>query len=97
MCAATGGHTARVAKYDVLLNYLCGDQPAVRMTFQQVADLVGGLPDSAYRHRAWWENEAESGKHVQARSWLAAEREVERVDLTAEVVVFSAPQWNRGS
>jgi hypothetical protein len=32
------------------------------MTFDQVADVVGGLPPSAYRYRQRWENDR---SHVQ--------------------------------
>jgi hypothetical protein len=44
-----------VAKYDPLFEQLCS-APAepVEMTFTQVARLVGGLPESARKHQAWW-------------------------------------------
>jgi hypothetical protein len=86
-----------VAKYDPLFDYLCraGTGP-VEMTFAEIADLVGPLPASAATHQAWWANESESG-HVQARAWLNAGREVERVDQSTGRVWFSAPGWRRGS
>ena len=87
-----------VAKYDPLFEHLCrAGTGAVEMTFTEIAQLVGSLPESATRYQAWWENESEGGRHVQARAWLNAGREVERVDLAAGRVWFSAPTWRRGS
>ena len=87
-----------MSKYDPLLEYLCraGIGP-VEMTFAEIADLVGPLPASAVTHQAWWANESESGRHVQARAWLNAGREVERVDQATGRVRFSAATWRRGS
>ena len=86
-----------MAKYDPLFEHLCrcGDGP-VEMTFTDIDKLVGGLPASARRHRAWWHNETE-GSHVQARAWLNAGREVEEVDLNQEWVRFSGASWRRGA
>lgn len=43
-----------MAKYDPLYKYLSeSGQPVVRLTFKEVADLVGGLPKSASIHQAW--------------------------------------------
>lgn len=64
-------------------------QTSVEMAFDEIADIVGGLPSSAYRHRAWWSNHR--GRHVQAAGWLDAGRAVEHVDLAAQRVRFSAP------
>lgn len=87
-----------MAKYDPLFEHLCraGDSP-VEMAFDDVGQLVGGLPVSAEQHPAWWANEAEGGRHVQARAWLNAGREVEHVDREARRVRFSAPRWRRGA
>jgi hypothetical protein len=56
------------------------------MGFVEISRLVGGLPPSARRHRAWWAN---SPSHVQAHAWLELGRRVEAVDLEREVVRFS--------
>lgn len=87
-----------VAKYDPLFEHLCraGDHP-VEMTFDDVEALVGDLPPSATSSRAWWANEARAGRHVQARAWLNAGREVEHVDRRARRVRFSSPTWRRGA
>jgi hypothetical protein len=47
---------------------------------------VGGLPPSAYRHRAWW---ADDVTHVEARAWLELGRRVEEVNLERQIVQFS--------
>jgi hypothetical protein len=64
------------------------------MTFDDIERLVCPLPMSASTHPAWWANEAEGGRHVQARAWLNSGRKVPSVDRT---VVFSAARWRRGS
>ena len=56
------------------------------MTFAEVEALVGRLPDSAHRHRAWWGN---NGSNVEAQAWLAASWLVESVNQTAREVLFA--------
>jgi hypothetical protein len=58
----------------------------VRMTFAEVEELVGRLPDSAHRHRAWWGN---NGSNVEARAWLDAGWRVESVNQASGDVVFA--------
>ncbi|MDQ3292941.1 MAG: hypothetical protein M3527_00600, partial [Actinomycetota bacterium] len=79
-----------MGKYDPLLDHLCraGDEP-VEMTFDDIDRLVGGLPPSGDSWPAWWANEAVGSRHVQARAWLDAGREVERVDRAGRRVRFS--------
>lgn len=57
------------------------------MSFDEIADLVGGLPNSAYRYRAWWANEHD-GRHVQAKAWRGAGYVVDSVDLDGRAVTF---------
>jgi hypothetical protein len=92
------GHAVAMGKYDPLFEHLCraSDEP-VEMTFDEIAALVDGLPPTATRSPAWWGNDAAGPRHVQARAWLNAGREVERVDRAAGRVRFSAPSWRRGS
>jgi hypothetical protein len=66
------------------------------MTFTEIDRLVGDLPASARRLAAWWSNDRD-GRHVQAKAWLEAGREVEWVDVGRGRVRFSAPKWLRGS
>ena len=54
----------------------------------EIVTLVGGLPASAYRHSAWWSNNAIG--HVQAQAWLNAGRLVTAIDLVGERVWFSS-------
>jgi hypothetical protein len=82
-------HAVIVAKYDGLTGLLRRQQGSeLSMTFEQLASAVpGGLPPSAYRHRAWWANEAD-GQHVHARAWISAGWVVANVDLAGRVVTF---------
>lgn len=77
-----------MSKYSPLLQRLelAPDEP-VTLTFEAIADLVGGLPASAFQHRAWWANHR--GRHVHANAWLDAGRTVTAVDLARRQVTFS--------
>jgi hypothetical protein len=73
-------------KYGPLGDYLAGCADSqVRMTFAQIEELVGRLPDSAHRHRAWWGN---NDATVAAKAWLSAGWHVESVNQSAGEVVF---------
>jgi len=56
------------------------------MTFAAIEDMVGRLPESAYRHRAWWGN---NDATAEAKAWLDAGWRVESVDQAAGEVVFT--------
>jgi hypothetical protein len=87
-----------MGKYDPLFDYLCrASDGRLEMTFSEIEQLVGPLPASASVYPMWWANEADGGRHVQARAWLNAGREVESVDRATQRVVFSAATWRRGS
>jgi hypothetical protein len=86
-CRAT---LAAVTKYSALRDHLAqSGRELVTLSFETISNLVdGGLPDSAYRHRPWWANEAE-GRHVQSVSgWIAAGYVVDHVDQVARRVTF---------
>ena len=74
-------------KYDPLREHLASSTGSrVRMTFMAVEDLVGRLPDSAYRHRAWWGN---NDATAEAKAWLDAGWLVDSVNQAAGEVVFT--------
>ena len=87
-----------MAKYDPLFQFLCraADGP-LELGFEEIGTLVGGLPATATKSRAWWSNDASGPQHAQARAWLNAGREVESVDVNRGVVRFSAAGWRRGA
>ena len=75
-----------MAKYDALRDYLDQTQAnLVKMSFERIGRLVGGLPESAYEHRAWWSNDQ---YHVQAVAWQSSGFRVRQVDLDAQWVWF---------
>jgi hypothetical protein len=80
-----------VAKYDPLRDRLSIGPESIEMTFEEVANLVGGLPMSAYKHEGWWANDTRGG-HVQAVAWLSAGARVEDVDMTRRTVRFGREQ-----
>jgi hypothetical protein len=75
-----------MVKYEPLREYLSGrpgdEEP---MTFGQMEQLVGPLPDSARKHRAWWANDNKS----QALAWRAAGWHVASVNQASGQVVFA--------
>ena len=84
-----------MGKYEELRKRLQGPPDgAVELTFTDIDRVVGGLPRSARKHRAWWSNERQ-GTHVQCAGWLDAGRRVEDVDLNAGRVRFSSRQQGR--
>lgn len=58
---------------------------SLTFTFAEISEIVGGLPPSAFSHRAWWAN---NDHQVQGRAWSNAGYGVESVDLAAAVVTF---------
>ena len=59
--------TIRVANWSLLTHYLDGVGDEVLITWTELARLVGPLPASAARHRAWW-----SGDRPHVRAWRSA-------------------------
>jgi hypothetical protein len=79
-----------MGKYEQLERHLGEIDSGVRisMTFEEMNQWVpGGLPSSAFRHTAWWANEA-SGTHVHAQAWMRTGWTVTSVDLTNRSVTF---------
>lgn len=78
-----------MSKYTPLRRHLANESgPSVTMTFVEIDELVGGLPDSARRYRAWWSNERD-GSHVQAHAWMETGLRVARLDMAAQLVRFT--------
>lgn len=81
------GQRAAGRKYDPLHDHLVACRgPRLQMTFAEVEDLVGPLPDSAYRHRAWWGN---NDATAAPKAWLDAGWRVESVDQASRQVAFT--------
>jgi hypothetical protein len=55
------------------------------MTFTEVENLVGRLPESAHRHRAWWGN---NDGTAAPKAWVNAGWRVESVNQAVGEVVF---------
>ena len=78
-----------MSKYTPLADYLRRQTShTVTLTFRKIEGILGfRLPPSAYKHRAWWSNEA-VGNHVQTAGWLAAGWETADVDMRGQTVTF---------
>lgn len=78
-----------MGKYDPLGHYLEGQSAdSIDANFTQLEDILGfTLPPSAYRHQAWWANEAH-GSHSHSRSWQNAGWETANVDTNRRTVRF---------
>ncbi len=85
---------ADMAKYDALHSRLrdeADEVASLRLTFDEIGEMVGPLPPSAREYRPWWGNNDSS---PQAAAWMHAGWRVDNVNQTAGWVVFrrvSAP------
>ena len=60
----------------------------LKMSFERLGELVGGLPQAAFKHTAWWGNEpSDSSAQVQCKAWLDAGFPA-RPNLKAQTVTF---------
>jgi hypothetical protein len=81
-----GSRASEGGKYAPLRSHLAGQAGSrVQMSFVQIENLVGHLPDSARLHRAWWSNSSNVG----ARAWRDAGWRVDSVDQAAGQVTFA--------
>jgi hypothetical protein len=81
----------RAGKYDPLRDYLENMKregiTTLQLEFQDIEELLDDeLPESAFKHRAWWGNDYST--HVQATAWLSAGWLVDDVDLNKEQIAF---------
>lgn len=75
-----------MAKYDPLRDYLRSlSSQEVALSFGDIGRMVGGLPPSAYEHRAWWAN---TRSHPNAVAWLDAGWELDDVNFRQQLVRF---------
>jgi len=58
---------------------------SVKVSFSFIANLVGGLPPSAYQHRAFWSN---TNSHPFSITWMEAGYKVVECDLQSQYVLF---------
>lgn len=56
-----------MANWQRLMQYLSRIDEQITFTWPELDSLVGGLPPSATKHRAWW-----SGERTQVRAWRSA-------------------------
>jgi hypothetical protein len=86
-----------MSKYEPLRRYLEGQAAdSVNADFAQLERILGfPLPPSAYRHQAWWANEAH-GSHSHSRSWQDAGWETSLVNTARKTVRFQRRR-RRGS
>ena len=77
----------RMAKYDLLVEHLNrSGADEVTISFDEVDDLVEGLPPSAYERAQWWAND--SVGPAQSKTWLNAGWRVATHDLPQGWVTF---------
>ncbi len=77
-----------MTKYAPLKDFLSETgAPEIPMRFSEIEKVIHGtLPPTAFKHRAWWSNNASNS--VVTRAWLEAGYRTERVDLEARRLVF---------
>lgn len=84
------------SKYSPLRDYLrSNNEASLRITFREVAAIVGELPEAAWKYRAWWAN---NEGFAQARNgWLPAGWKTAHVDMNAQELTFLRVEGNRPS
>ena len=78
-----------MGKYEPLRRYLESQSAdSVNTNFAELEAILGfPLPQSAYKHQAWWANEAH-GSHSHSRSWQDAGWETSLVNTSRRTVRF---------
>lgn len=77
-----------MSRYDTLNDKLQSfTDPTVTLSFEELDEIVDGLPDSARKYGAWWANTRTS--HAHAKAWLDAGRRAQP-NFGAGHVVFTA-------
>jgi hypothetical protein len=75
-----------MSRYGTLTEHLlASNDPVVSLTFEELDNLVGGLPESAKKYGAWWANSRTS--HGHSGAWLDAGRKVS-LDFRSRVATF---------
>lgn len=82
-----------MGKYQALHEYfeeMAEVKHSIMLGFHKLESILGEkLPNTAYSSRQWWGNElSKVTQHVQAKAWLSAGWEVDKVDLDGEAVLF---------
>jgi len=81
-----------MSKYTPLekfLDYSKTYNNVLNMSFDDIEEIIGdALPDSAYKHAAWWANE-KHGSHSHAKAWMQAGWKVDGVDFDRKRVQFT--------
>ncbi|WP_442973149.1 DUF6884 domain-containing protein [Rhodococcus sp. IEGM 1306] len=78
-------HTVSVAQWDTLRVTLVEVNDSIHLTWQELESIVGELPPSASRYRAWW-----SGDRPHVRMWQRAGFSVASLELGQEVTFVRA-------
>lgn len=73
-------------KYYPLYEFLIAQQKSpVCLTFLEIEKIIGKeLPQSAYKHQAWWGN-TRSGTYIQSAAWLEAGFRVDTIDFGKKI------------
>lgn len=78
-----------MTKYSALSQHLSAiSANTVSLSFSQIEEIIGDqLPNSAFKHQAWWANETD-GTHTWAHLWQAAGWLKDAVDFQRQIVTF---------
>jgi hypothetical protein len=87
-----------MTKYEPLTTHLRSLPPQnahYPMTFNEIERILGErLPNSAYRHRAWWSNNPSNS--VMTAAWLKAGFESSAVDMEGRKLIFRRARSTAG-
>lgn len=77
-----------MAQWNALSEAFARGEPSVRLMWPELDRMVGGLPPSAARHRAWW-----SGDRPHVRIWRSAGYTIGHLVLGEEVTFLRTAQY----
>jgi CBS domain-containing protein len=78
---------SRYAALAIHLQNSPSSEDLVKLTFAEIEEIIGdALPQSAYKHRAWWANDPIA--HTQSQEWLNVGWRVSSVSFTTHTVSF---------
>ena len=84
----------RESRYAPLAIWLQNQPPEknqLALSFSEIKEIIDGpLPETAYRHRAWWAND--SMNHPQSQQWLEVGWRVASVNMNDQTVRFARIQ-----
>ena len=77
-------HNMQMATWNLLYHFLRASKDEVTLTYSEMGDIVGGMPASASKYRAWWG----SGRHSHYDAWTKAGFDIKDLQMGKQVTFY---------